>query len=484
MPTKQELKDGPFIIKKISVNDLNNNSMSPLDYFSLSGLEESEIMSIIQLKDISTISDETTSSFDEGYYDLVNLKDIDKTLGEISNVSEVDSYEILSSKSKFYFEDIVFSKLRPYVNNVAIINIDYNHQDFFIGSSELIRIKTEVNPYYLLLVLRSRFSLYQTSASDGSVRPRFNADKLQSLEIPIFDDVNLMNNINSTVKELFDIRKSVKYSISSLIKIFDDMIDIGDINKLYIKKVPLNEINVSRMDANYYLLEDIQNSILENENCIKLGNLIKFSNDKINDYYDSDDIINYITTSDVDLNQGEIINWEEKVYKPTTLVWNNAPNRAKMLLSYNQLLIPYLKGGIGTVGWVPEDLNNFIGSNGFAVIESVGDMPGLLYIILRSKLVSSQLKLIATGTIMEDINNSDIENVLVLLPDDDVSSEILEAMSKLLPVLWGTRKLYIDIMESFEELCVSSDVASFNEFTNNANQKLKDLRTIIEDVDI
>lgn len=484
MPTKQELKDGPFIIKKIGANDLNANSMSPLDYFSLSGLEETKIMSIVPLRDISTISAETKSSFDEGDYDLVNLKDIDKTIGEIANIYEIDSSEILSSKSKFYFEDIIFSKLRPYINNVAIVNIDYDNQDFFIGSSELIRIKTDVNPYYLLLALRSKFTLYQTSASGGSIRPRFNIDKIESLEIPIFNDVNLMNAINSTVKELFDIRKSVKSFITTLIKKYDEMINIGDINKLYIKRIPLNEINVSRMDANYYLLEYIQNKMLENENCIRLGDLIKFSDVKINTHYGADDIIKYITTSDVDLNQGEIINWEEKVYKPTSsLVWNKAPNRAKMLLDYNQILIPYLKGGIGTVGWVPEDLKNYIGSNGFAVIESVDDMPGLLYIIFRSNLVSSQLKLIAAGTIMEDINDADIENVLVLLPDDNVCSEISNVMSKLLPVLWSTRKLYMDILESFEELCISSDVNSFNEFNNEANQKLNDLRVIIKDID-
>lgn len=484
MPTKQELKDGPFIIKKINADNLNNNTMSPLDYCSLSGLEETEMMSIVSLKEISTVTAETTSSFSEGYYDLVNLKDIDKTMGEVSNISEMHSSEIQSSKSKFYFEDIIFSKLRPYVNNVAIVNMDYNHQEFFIGSSELIRIKPEINPYYLLLALRSKFSLYQTSATDGSVRPRFNLDKIKSLEIPIFKDINLMNNINSSMKELFDIRKSVNYLINSLIDKYDGMMDIGDVDKLYIKKITLENINDSRMDANYYLLEDIQNQIRENENCIKLGDLIKFSNLKINEFYGPDDVIKYITTSYVDLNQGEIINWDERIYKPTSLVANGAPNRAKMLLNHNQILIPYLKLSIGAVGWVPKDMENFIGSDGFAVIESINDMPGLLYLILRSNLVCNQLKLIAAGTIMEDINDDNIENVLVLLPDEQICSEISSIMSRLLTVLWGTRKLYMDILESFEELCVSFNIISFNEFIDNANQELNELKTILSNIDI
>ena len=44
---------------------------------------------------------------------------------------------------------------------------------------------------------------------------------------------------------------------------------------------------------------------------VEIIDLIKFSNVKINNHYGADDVIKYITTSDVDLNQGEIINWEE-----------------------------------------------------------------------------------------------------------------------------------------------------------------------------
>lgn len=122
MSTKYELKDGPFIVKKVLSNELNKSTMAPLDYCSLSGVNESEIISIKTLKDIADISSETINPHDNEIYELINLEHIDKTIGEVSTVSIKEGNEIQSSKHKIYYGDIIFSKLRPYLNNVSLIN--------------------------------------------------------------------------------------------------------------------------------------------------------------------------------------------------------------------------------------------------------------------------------------------------------------------------------------------------------------------------
>lgn len=453
MVTKDELKDGPLSLQKVKKNNIKKENMSPLNYFNLSGLAENERIDIKKLTNYCDLNKNTIKPEKGVKYDLIELRDIDKSIGEISKVHENLGNEIHSRKTTFKKGDILFGKLRPYLNQVALINFEPQNHDYFIGSSELIRItpKDKRLFYYLFLVMRSKFTLFQTSASHGSVRPRFNLLK-NSIKLPILKDEKLLNEINCIVKKLFELRIKEKNNLKKLIRKYDKKANVKTKSDTLISRVKPENIYTNRMDHNYYMLLDMWKEI-KNKKHTTLGEYVNFSTLKTRSKYNSNDVIKYITISDVDPNQGEITNWEEKIYNPTKEVSNKAPNRAKMLLKENNILLPYLKGSQSSIAWVPKELNNCISTNGFAILEKE-NYYGFIYIALRSRIVQSQLKLLAAGTIMEDITSDEMKQIRLYLPSENIINELNKKSQRILENLWYTRRIYNELLSFFEDYCL------------------------------
>jgi len=475
MLSKEELRDGPFTLTIVPKDRIKKTVMSSLDYCSLSGLSSSETVKVEQLHKWADIIRETITPKEGGTYEVVDLADIDKTIGEITRIKIIDGGEITNQKAKFFYGDIIFGKIRPYLNNVAIVDEKPTKQNFFIGSSEWVRIKPKRYSYYLLLALRSKFTLFQTSASKGSVRPRFDPDKLPYIEIPVPRNEKLLSFVNSIVEQIFNIRSFCNNEIKHLIEEYDKLSGVRTKKDTLIAKVPQNKINEERMDANYYILAEIKEEIKKKRHK-KLKDLVNFSKKKVHEKYKDGDTFEYITTSDSDSNQGEIVYWEEKVYKPKSPVSNEAPGRAQMILKENQILIPYLKLSVESVAWVPKDLEDYIGSNGFAVLEAKNDDHGFLYLALRSRIVQDQLKLIAAGTIMEDISNEDLEEILIFMPESRIKKYLSERIAEILKIRWQARKIYIQVMLLFEDFC--SHFLDKEKFEENLEELSRELNTL------
>ncbi|VUT24622.1 MAG: hypothetical protein MOIL_00589 [Candidatus Methanolliviera sp. GoM_oil] len=475
MLSKEELRDGPFTLIVIPKEEIKKSTMSPLDYCSLSGLSSSKTIKIGQLYKLADITRETIAPKEGESYEVINLADIDKTIGEITKIKIINGGEITNQKAKFFYTDIIFGKIRPYLNNVAVVDEKPTKQNFFIGSSEWVRIKSKNYSYYLLLALRSKFTLFQTSARIGSVRPRFDPDKLPFIEIPIIRNKKLLSFVNSIVKQIFDIRTFCNGEIKCLIEEYDKLLGVKTKKEKLIVKISQNKINKKRMDANYYILTEIKEEI-KKKKYKELKDLVNFSGKKVYEEYKDGDTFEYITTSDADSNQGEIVYWEEKVYNPQSPVSNKAPGRAQMLLKENQILIPYLKLSVESVAWIPKDLEDYISSNGFAVLEPKDGDYGFLYLALRSTTVQDQLKLIAAGTIMEDISKDDLKEIFIFIPNDDIKKYLSWRMAEILGIRWQARKTYIQMMSFYEDFCSHFlDIEKFEENLKQLSQELNKL---------
>lgn len=452
MIDKKELRDGPFTVVIVPRNNIKTNIMTPLSYISLSTLKETNNIKVEKLNKHADIINKNINPNKKKVFEVIDLADIDKTIGEISNIKILDGAEITNSKSKFIQGDIIFGKIRPYLNNVAIVNSYPIKEPYFIGSSEWVRIKPNEYPYYILLVLRSKFTLFQTSVNKGTIRPRFNPSDLPFIDIPIIKDKKMMSLINSTTEKIFNIRKLCNIYMNILFNKYSKLSGVETKKDTLVMRINREKINRRRMDLNYYILNEIKKEIRKkvHEN---LGNLVTFSNKKIYEKYKQGETFEYITTSDANPKQGEITNWEEKVYQPKTYASNKAPGRAQMLLRKNNILIPYLKLSLESIAWIPQDLENYIASNGFAVFEPKNNDYGFLYLSLRSTITQDQLKLIAAGTIMEDIIKEDLDKILIFEPDDKIKKSLSEITGKLLEIKWQTRKSYTQIMALFEDFC-------------------------------
>lgn len=113
----------------------------------------------------------------------VGLAQVDSFTGFVSTAR--DDEQPSSSSASFGARDILFSKLRPYLNKVAICP---EHLEEAAGSTELVtyRAKPDVDPYYVFFVLKSPLVLNQViDITSGSTHPRVDPDLIDDVLVPL-----------------------------------------------------------------------------------------------------------------------------------------------------------------------------------------------------------------------------------------------------------------------------------------------------------
>lgn len=122
--------------------------------------------------DVKTISNKIASG--ETY---VGLENIDGFTGDYIESKEK---ETVSSAARFKSGDILFPKLRPYLNKVHRAQIDgYCSTEFHVFEAR------KINPDYLTIVLRSSLILAQTKhLMTGNTLPRLQTTDVETLVLP------------------------------------------------------------------------------------------------------------------------------------------------------------------------------------------------------------------------------------------------------------------------------------------------------------
>jgi len=112
----------------------------------------------------------------------VGLAQIDSATGFVSKKAEEDP---TGTSARFRAGDILFSKLRPYLNKVSICP---DHLAEAAGSTELLtyRANDDVDPYYVFFVLKSPLVLNQViDITSGSTHPRVAPELIDDVVVPL-----------------------------------------------------------------------------------------------------------------------------------------------------------------------------------------------------------------------------------------------------------------------------------------------------------
>ncbi|HED3855290.1 restriction endonuclease subunit S [Enterobacter soli] len=105
---------------------------------------------------------------------IVELEDIEKSTSRLLNRVTFSERPFKSSKNKFNKNDVLYGKLRPYLDKVLVAD------DTGVCTTEIIPIKVYGNilPGYLRLLLKSpRFIAYANESTHGMNLPRLGTDK-------------------------------------------------------------------------------------------------------------------------------------------------------------------------------------------------------------------------------------------------------------------------------------------------------------------
>lgn len=171
----------PLTIKKSELFS-KNKIFAPSRHKQLI-IKNSSVETLSSLVELGTTS--LNIEKNKGYYQYIEIGDINTTTGGIS-YKTVKSIDISSSSVlKIQKDDILISTVRTYLGGIGIVtSTDKN----LVATKALIvlrKMKTDISKYYLFGILRSRFFIDQVSMIlNASMYPRMEKEYFDRLIIP------------------------------------------------------------------------------------------------------------------------------------------------------------------------------------------------------------------------------------------------------------------------------------------------------------
>jgi restriction endonuclease S subunit len=241
---------------------------------------KSKSFDLMPLREIIIPRDETINTkkaTPNELFSYLGLGDIESGTGNIIGYQELLGSNILSKSCVFYKGDIVFGRLRPYLNKVHLVQ-----KEKAIGSSELYVITPnleKVNPEFLLRYLISDLTLTQTKwILTGNSYPRLGIDDFMNLSIVLPDlKSGFQEKIASAVSDLETKALDSRTKYSTLMKEAYDIIP-----NLISIEIPQDREN----DFYYTFPEECANRLDFNYNKSQYRKLVQVILKKTDEAYD------------------------------------------------------------------------------------------------------------------------------------------------------------------------------------------------------
>ena len=175
-----------------------------------------DVMAKYRLGDIAPVKQGTVP--DNKQYWLLNLDVVESNTGTIMEYLYVDHSQIGASTVSFDQKNVLYSKLRPYLNKVVLPDrAGY-------ATSEMLPLRPDekiITREYLTFFLRSsHFVEYINGKTSGAKMPRVNTADLKAVEIecpPIIEQNRIVSQINA-VLTIIAYRKKELSRLDDLIK--------------------------------------------------------------------------------------------------------------------------------------------------------------------------------------------------------------------------------------------------------------------------
>ncbi|OME04667.1 hypothetical protein BSK64_15595 [Paenibacillus odorifer] len=172
-------------------------------------------------KDVATIDTKMTKDF-EKYADSphIGIESIEKGTGNILDYKLVKNCDLISGKYLFSDKHIIYSKIRPNLNKVAL--------PFFNGicsadAYPILPNEDNSDKYYLAYILRSDFFLnYILDFSGRTNIPKVNKQQLEGFQLPL-PPIELQNKFANIVNKIEEQKALVKKAIEETQHLFDSL---------------------------------------------------------------------------------------------------------------------------------------------------------------------------------------------------------------------------------------------------------------------
>jgi len=321
------------------------------------------------------------------------------------------SEEVGSAKKIFLQNDVLISRLRPYLKEVSFIGFN---EKLKLASTEFVVLRQKGNRYYpetlfAYLINKEMQNILAWSIT-GTEHPRFDEDYFLKLTLPDFSE---------------NIHKKIKTIVQSAWKIFLNSLDLySQAETLLLEELGLNfkprykktytaklssTLIVHRIDAEYFqpAYEEIIEKIKEYPNgfCRLLKQVENVKPDFDPTKY-PDKIFSYVELADIDSTIGVIHSVNE-------IKGEEAPSRARRLLRENDVIVSSVEGSLEKVALIDREHDGCLASTGFFQFRPLNILPEVLLVLSKTIVLQSQLKKRCSGTILTAVPRESLRGIVI-----------------------------------------------------------------------
>lgn len=151
-------------------------------------------------------------------YPHIGIDSIEKNTGELKGYRTVKEDNVISGKYLFTPEHIIYSKIRPNLNKVALPTF---HGVCSADAYPILVDKSKCNRYYLAYLMRSDYFLtYILAFASRAGMPKVNREQVNGFKLPV-PPLSLQNQFAAFVQQIDKSKSLVKQQITDLQELLD-----------------------------------------------------------------------------------------------------------------------------------------------------------------------------------------------------------------------------------------------------------------------
>ena len=419
-----------FNFKKVSTHlifgsEFNNNTREQ-------ALQTLNINSSKTLNDYFDLINITVSSVKESVY----VYDLTHSLGNFMCDVELSNDDLGSTKKEAIVGDFVISRLRSYLQEMAVIQ-PKNFRQLLSTEYLVYRAKTDLLSANTLMVfaLTKEIQTILNHSQYGTEHPRFYEFVLN--EMPIPNALLALNNyIDLIMKKAYEILETSKVlykeaqellykeleldfknPLESLLKSSlqakkpSELANINDISKKYphlnISVRPLSKSlhKSGRLDSEYY---QSKYDLMETKIKDYKGGYCKLQPSEIKDFNftpKAQEKYRYIELANIG-NNGNIS-------EPVEDFGENLPTRARRKVKTGDFIMSSIEGSLTSCALITPEFDNCVVSTGFYVLNSAQLNGETLLVLFKCEFFQEYLKKFPSGTILTAISKDELQNILI-----------------------------------------------------------------------
>jgi type I restriction enzyme S subunit len=322
-----------------------------------------------------------------------------------------DPSQVRSSKSRFFPSDILYGKLRPYLDKCVIAPREG------ICSTDILVLRTKDEmtvPEFLVNLLHTRnFLSHAISTTSGTNHPRTSWKAISQFEfsLPSLTEQRAIAHVLSTVREAIEATERVIAAARELKRsLMKHLFTYGPVPVDEAENVVLKETEIGEVPEEWELMQIADVADINKSNRDP-------KDENPNEYFI------YVDISSIDSNTGRIVSSAQ-------LLGKDAPSRARRVINKNDVILSTVRPYLKAFTLIPEEFDDQICSTGFAVLTAKENvLPKYLLYVSLSDLIGDQFKKQMKGASYPAINTNDVKNTLIPIPPREKQSSILTILS-------------------------------------------------------